>query len=172
MSNSNAQRICAFTGHRPAQILGKNNEDTHAFQTLRTTLEAAIRQAIAENFTIFRSGGAMGFDLWAAEAVLHLKAEHPHIQLHFILPCETQANDWPEEWRERYFDLLSQADAVAYIQAKYTGDCMFRRNRALVDGAQLVIAYYDDRETGGTAYTVRYAGKQGLLVRNLYSSPE
>lgn len=167
MTSNNAQRICAFTGYRSTRILGGNN-GICTVQTLKAALDTAIQHAITEGFTTFRSGGAMGFDLWAAEAVLRLKAKHPNIQLHFILPCETQANNWPEDWRERYFDLLSQAEAVTYVQAKYTSDCMFRRNRALIDGAQLVIAYYGGSETGGTAYTVRYAATKGILLRNMY----
>ncbi len=127
-----------------------------------------VRQATTEGCAVFRSGGAMGFDLWAAETVLHLKKEHPHIQLHFILPCETQAIDWPEDWRERYFGALAQADEVTYAQAKYTTDCMFRRNRALVDGAQLVITCYDGRPSGGTAFTVRYAAQKGVPVYNIF----
>jgi len=160
-------QICAFTGHRAKKVLGICNERSPAFLMVHCALEAAILQAAAEGYTIFRSGGAMGMDLWCAEIVLHLKAEYPQLQIHFILPCETQANDWPENWRERYFRALAEADKVTYIQARYTHDCMFRRNRFLVDGAQLVIAYYDGRPTGGTAYTVRYATKKGVPVRNI-----
>jgi len=161
-------KVCAFTGHRVEKSPGLCNEHFPAFPAPYCTLEAAILQAVAEGYTVFRSGGAMGMDLWCAEIVLHLKAEYPQLRMHFILPCETQANDWPESWRERYFCALAAADEVTYIQAQYTRDCMFRRNRSLVDGAHLVIAYYDGRPTGGTAYTVRYAEKKGVLVRNVY----
>lgn len=46
---------------------------------------------------------------------------------------------------------------------------MMRRNRALVDGAGLVIAYYNGEGKGGTAYTVRYAKKNRVAVLNLFS---
>lgn len=110
----------------------------------------------------------MGIDLWCAESVLRLAQEHPHIELHFILPCETQANRWPESWRERYFNLLSKANQVACLQTQYSSGCMMRRNRALVDGAGLVIAYHNGQDKGGTAYTVRYAEKSGILVKNIF----
>ena len=160
--------ICAFTGHRPSRIPGGDNETSPEFQRLRAAIEANIRQAIAEGYTVFRSGGAMGFDLWCAEAVLRIQKEHVHIQLHFILPCETQANDWPECWRERYFDALSKADEITYIQARFDKSCMFRRNRALIDGAHLAIACYNGQPSGGTAYTVAYAKKKDIPIRNLY----
>jgi len=160
--------ICAFTGHRPPRIPIGHNEKSPAFAALLATIDVSIRQAIAEGHTVFRSGGAMGFDLWCAEAVLRIQKEQPSIRLHFILPCETQANTWPECWRERYFDALTGADDTTYIQARYSADCMPRRNRALVQGAHLVIAYFDGMPTGGTAYTVSYAKKEGVSVRNLY----
>ena len=161
-------KICAFTGHRPSRIPGGHNEKGHDFRMLLAAIEAAVREAVAKGYTVFRSGGAKGFDLWCAETVLRMKKKHAHIQLHFILPCETQADTWPEHWRERYFDALASADEVFYVQAKYSGDCMLRRNRALVAGARLVIAYFDDKPPGGTAFTVQHAKKEGVPVRNLY----
>ena len=162
-------QTCAFTGHRAEKIPSIGGERATAIPMFYCALEATILRAVAEGYTVFRSGGAMGMDLLGAEIVLRLNAEYPQLQIHFILPCETQANYWPEHWRERYFHALAGADEVTYIQARYTRDCMFRRNRFLVDGAQLVIAYYDGRPTGGTAYTVRYARKKGVPVWNIHS---
>ena len=49
---------------------------------------------------------------------------------------------------------------------------MLRRNRALLEGAALVIACYNGQEKGGTAYTVRYARHRGVPVRNVLAFPE
>lgn len=65
-------KICAFTGHRPAKIPNGHNEQSPGFQSLHAAIETTIRQAISEGFSIFRSGGAMGFDLWCAKIVLAL----------------------------------------------------------------------------------------------------
>ena len=45
---------------------------------------------------------------------------------------------------------------------------MYMRNRALVDGSDVVIAYLKHGK-GGTAYTCRYAEKQGVRVINTYA---
>jgi len=164
----NGRKICAFTGHRPSRIPGSENENAPALRTLHASIDAALRQAVAEGYTVFRSGGAMGFDLWCAETILRIKKEQPSILLHFILPCETQANSWPECWRERYFNALADADEVTYIQTRFNKNCVFRRNRALIDGAHLVIACYDGSPVGGTAYTVQYAEKKLVPIRNIY----
>lgn len=41
------------------------------------------------------------------------------------------------------------------------------RNREIVTGAACLIACYDGRSSGGTAYTVGYARKQGIPVQVL-----
>jgi len=160
---------CAFTGPRPSNlpiICGKN---VNAPACLFAEIEGAIRQAVHEGFRIFVSGGAMGSDLWCAQKVMELKDEIPDLQLHFYLPCETQANEWTDDWRECYFDLLAASNNTVYIQHAYTKGCMSRRNRALVDASSRLIAIYDGvKIAGGTAYTVRYAEKSGVSVYSLW----
>lgn len=43
---------------------------------------------------------------------------------------------------------------------------MFKRNRHLVDNSSICIAYLTE-ETGGTAYTVKYANQKGVRVINI-----
>lgn len=44
--------------------------------------------------------------------------------------------------------------------------CMHRRNRHLVDNSGVCVCYLT-RNSGGTAYTVNYAKKQGVNVFNI-----
>ena len=46
--------------------------------------------------------------------------------------------------------------------------CMLRRNRAMVDAAELVITVYDGEPGGGTAATVRYAERRGKRLLRLW----
>lgn len=112
----------------------------------------------------------MGVDLWCAEKVFELKKTIPDIQPHFYLPCETQANKWPENWRDKYFNLLATSNNVTLIQYAYSSDCMFRRNRAMVDASSRLIAVHDrKRLTGGTAYTIKYAQMNGVAVFRVWT---
>ena len=74
-----------------------------------------------------------------------------------MLPCESQADRWSVEQRERYFNILAECDETVYISRHYTRDCMFRRNRWLIDHANFVLAVYNGSSKGGTAYTINYA---------------
>lgn len=106
---------------------------------------------------------AIGVDMYAAEIVLGLKASYPGITLESAIPCESQAAKWSEALRDRYFDIASKCDKETLIQTHYSPDCMDKRNRYMVDHADVLIAVWDGSPSG-TGKTVRYAHQQGKSV--------
>ena len=126
-------------------------------------LERILRNLIGDGIRYFGSGGARGFDLMAADAVLQLKKEFPHIRLIMVLPCREQTRGWRGEDLRHYERVLSQADKVVYVQEEYMPGCMQKRNRHLVDNSSVCVAYCT-KEYGGTAYTVRYALRQSVKI--------
>ena len=152
------QRTCCFTGHRSVP--------ESDYEMISYRLEMELRKLIGNGVTFYGAGGALGFDTIAAETVIRLREEFPHIKLILVLPCETQAFRWRQEDKDRYERIKGQADKAVLISREYTKDCMFRRNRHLVDGSSICLCYLT-KDTGGTAYTVKYAREQGLEVINL-----
>jgi uncharacterized phage-like protein YoqJ len=151
-------KTCCFTGHRkipPLAALG-----------LKRKLEKTLKEKIEQGYLYFGAGGALGFDTLAAQTVIKLRQSYPDIKLILVLPCENQDARWREQDRALYRDILQKADKVTYVQKDYTYDCMHKRNRRLVDCSSLCICYLTER-TGGTAYTVDYAHKNGIDVINL-----
>ena len=61
---------CCFTGHRPEKISATEEE-------VKAWLDKQIDQAIADGYTTFISGCAMGVDLWAAQIVQSRKKDNP-----------------------------------------------------------------------------------------------
>ena len=153
----NGENICCFTGHRSFSDDPKE---------IARILSVLLDNMIGSGYTVFRAGGALGFDMLAAESVLAKKENGRNIRLDLILPCHEQADRWNSESKARYRRILLGADSISYIADHYTPTCMHERNRALVDGASLCIAY-QKHEKGGTAYTCRYAEKKGVKVINL-----
>lgn len=151
-------QTCCFTGHRkiPQEL------ETE----LAKRLEATIEELIENGYRFFGAGGALGFDTMAAQTVIRLRGRYPQIRLILVLPCVTQADRWPERDQETYRGIMEQADKVVYVSQEYTRSCMFARNRHLVDCSSACICYLAE-STGGTAYTVDYARKNGLKVINL-----
>lgn len=151
-------KTCCFTGHRTLPTASR--------LALVARLDETVENLIAEGFTAFRAGGALGFDMLAALRVLHAREKHPEIKLHLILPCRDQAKNWREGEQILWQDIIDRADSVQFLFDTYRSGCMYARNRALVDGSDLCIAYVT-RRTGGTFYTCSYAEKRGVPVLNL-----
>ena len=150
--------VC-FTGHRtvPDKI----------YPQLYRALTDAIEQAIASGATHFRTGGAMGFDTMAALAVLSARQSHPNIALDLILPCPSQTRGWSEDDLHLYEQIKTQANSCRFVSTGYYKGVLQERNRALVTGADLCIAYLRNSHGGGTAYTAAFALKNGLELINL-----
>lgn len=108
----------------------------------------------------FYSGMALGVDTWCAEAVLKLKSQRQGIKLIAVIPCPDQDIRWQAAAKQRRRDILEQCDKQITISPKYTKDCMHKRDRALVDMCDLLLAVYDGT-AGGTKYTVDYAKIKG-----------
>ena len=152
-------KTCCFTGHRTIAPATR----THLTALLNRTLD----ELIADGFCEFRTGGARGFDTLAALCVLALRKKHPHVRLCLYLPCRDQTKDWPIGEHMIFESILKQADEVHYLSPTYQPGCMHARNRALVNGSDLCIAYLTANR-GGTLYTCSYALKQGVQLLNLY----
>lgn len=150
----------AFTGHREIRPEDKAG--------LWAKLNELLLQLVTERkYRYFGSGGARGFDLLAAKAVLELKRSYPNVRLIMVLPCLDQTKLWCESERREYSDILRQADGIKYThQGGYYDGCMQERNHHLVNHASLIIAYcYKPRS--GTAQTISYANAQQIQVINL-----
>lgn len=151
-------KVC-FTGHR------KIATDS---LTLKRRLREELCALIEKGADEFIAGGALGFDTIAAITVLGLKKEYPHIKLSLYIPCPEQDIKWNEDEKALYRDILKSADNVKCISDFYTDTCMRERNKAMVEEADVCIAYHDGRVRSGTAMTVNYAKKKGIEIINLY----
>ncbi|MBQ7383544.1 MAG: DUF1273 family protein [Clostridia bacterium] len=150
--------ICCFTGHRKIP-------DNHIMR-LPELLDAELERLIVGGVTVFRGGGALGFDTLAELKALEKRNKYGFIRLELILPCRDQTKGWSARNKEIFDYISKMADKVEYVTDTYTRTCMHERNRRLVSGSDFCVAYCDS-DTGGTAYTCNYAKKQGVEVINL-----
>ena len=118
--------ICCFSGHRDLSP----SEKKFAVAELRRT----VRALASEGYTVFRSGGALGFDTIAALVVLDLR-EELGIELEVYIPCRDQDKMWSKRDKEYYRYIVSSADRSYCLSEYYTSSCMHARNRRMVDGS-------------------------------------
>jgi uncharacterized phage-like protein YoqJ len=158
MNPNEGYSTCCFTGHR--------NLPWEKSDAIRYTVENLIYKLCENGCRKFISGGAIGFDTLAAEAVLKLKKVFPEVRLVMALPCRDQHIRWCKADRLRYEKLLSLADEVIYLTESYVTGCMHLRNKYMVDNSELCIAYFE-KKGGGTEYTINYAQEKGRKVVNI-----
>ena len=151
-------RIVCLTGHR-------HITPAHA-RVLPALLETKMGELIAKGTEEFRAGGAMGFDMLAALKVLEIRESIPALRLRLCLPCRDQTRAWDEYSHRAYQYILDRADAVSYVADNYTSTCMLERDRRLVEGSDLCLAYCTQNR-GGTFYTCTYALKRDVPLINL-----
>ena len=152
------ERTVCFTGHRkiPPEDL----------PMVSGKLRKTLIDCIEKGYCFFGAGGALGFDTLAAQTVLELKKDYPHIKLILVLPCRNQTRGWNEKDIAIYEAIKVKVDKVVYTSEHYFNGCMQKRNRHLVDYSSLCICYLKESK-GGTAYTVENAAKKGLQIINL-----
>ena len=157
-NNAKRELTVCFTGHRQIAY--------DAAMRIPSLLDEVLTELCERGATTFRAGGAIGFDTVAALKVLELKERYPHIRLELILPCRNQTEYWEETAVRTYQYILSRADSHLFLFDTYFDGCMLERDRRLVEGADVCVAYCN-RSRGGTAYTFTQALRAGLEVINL-----
>ena len=152
-------KICCFTGNREI----KGISPTESAKKLESVLIDLIEN---QEYTIFRAGGARGFDTLAALCVLKLKEKYPQIELHIYIPCKNQDKYFSVAEKKLYKLIIEHADKTFLLQENYSNAAMHARNRAMVDGSDVCVALMT-KLTGGTYSTVRYARQKQVPVINL-----
>ena len=154
------QKTCCFAGHR----------DFPVYKTSYIAAQTAnqIRSLIINNeVRFFGVGGALGYDTLAAKVLFQLrKNEFPHIKVILVYPFLGFTSHWTAHQRSDFERMLPQYDKVVCVSEKASREAYLARDRHLVDSSAYCITYCT-RGYGGTAYTVRYAQRQGLEVRNI-----
>ncbi|MBQ7923873.1 MAG: DUF1273 family protein [Clostridia bacterium] len=149
-------KSCAFTGHRE---LG--------FDFSSRLLKKKIKELVERGVEIFYCGMASGFDLLAGETVIKLKKKYPQLKLIACIPCVNQEKYYSLEDKERYVKLCKNAEESVILYQTYNKGCMLARDRYMADRAEVLLAYCK-KDTGGTAYTVKYFSKKYPLKEIIF----
>ena len=161
-------QICCCTGHRPQKFPWEYGEG-EAHKKYLVEMTRQIEKLIESGYTYFISGGAIGVDTDFAEAVLQSKKQHKNIMLEIAVPCRNQDLKWSKDDKKHYAEILRSADIVIILSEGYTSICMQKRNEYMVDKSDLVIAFWNGVESGGTWNTICYAKRKSkqLLINRL-----
>ncbi len=149
---------CCFTGHRDIPRSRYIETGERVKTEILRLYDIGVRRFIA--------GGALGFDMICSVVTHNLKLYKKDIFLTIALPCKNHDTGWSARDRAQLAALISRADEVIYVSESYGRECMFRRNRYMVDRSGYCISYCR-KNGGGSFYTVSYAKKRGLIITDI-----
>ena len=153
------ERTCCFTGHRDIP--------TDRLQMVMTGTEAKVRELISQGYRYFGVGGAIGYDTIVAEMLFRLRErEYPWIKIILVYPFDGFISRWSDSQQATYTRLLPLYNKRVCVCKSASREAYLARDRHLVDYSSACIAYCT-RQTGGTAYTIRYAAARGVPVFNV-----
>ena len=144
-------KTCALTGHRS---LPENFD--------RNALFDRLEELIVSGYDRFLCGMASGFDLSALHCLIRLKGKYA-LEIHACIPFSGQEKSFSPKDKTFYRQAIGWCSKTTVLFQEYRDGCYLARDRYMVDRADTVFAYCM-RDTGGTAYTVRYAEKKGIPV--------
>lgn len=149
--------VVAGTGHRP-----ENCEEEEIVR-----LKSRVKLQYTPGISVFITGMAAGFDLWAADEARLLGIE--------VWAAKPWTGHQPRgSDRDLYDRVLDHASRVVNVTdvKDYPGKWVYPvRNHWMVDNADVVMAYWDGTESGGTYECYTYAKKKNKKIANIYHSP-
>ena len=151
--------VC-FTGHRHLNNVDKEELSKRIMKEIERLYDMGARTFIA--------GGALGFDMLCETCVIAFRRLKGDVKLILALPCREQDKNWSEVEKLCLYNIKVMADKVIYVSESYSSDCMFKRNRYMVDNSDVLICFKDGRLKGGTYYTMKYALDNNKKIINLY----
>lgn len=168
----------ALTGHRPNK-LGGYSIDTPAYRRLQLDMEYYIEyQLITHDVVYCHSGLALGADTIWSKAILAMKKRYPeNVFFHAEIPMMSQKDAWFKKsdidfWLEQVKradkSTIYDKDFPTYDEAmrkRLAGKVLNQRNIGMIDHADVLLAVYDGKSSGGTKNAVTYAEKQGKTIQ-------
>ncbi len=171
------EKALCFTGHRPNKLGGYGGSRAKATQdAIFGCLVKVVERAASSGFDTFITGGALGVDQIAAEAVIYRRKHSARQGIKLIVgkPFPSQGSAWPKHAQEHLEKICEQADQVVNVSPDpYTREKMQIRNEWMVDRSHACCAVWH-RGVGGTANCVSYARKmwRPILIINPYTLGE
>lgn len=160
------ETVCAFSGHRPEKLPWGSDEEDPRCRALKLQMEQALRTLCEGGCHRYLCGMARGTDLYYLEILSRLRQEYP-LTIEAVIPCPSQSHRWDPAARRQYLRLLGLCDRMTVLEERYTDGCMLRRNRYMVEHADILMTVFDG-SPGGTARHGAICQEPGLRLITLW----
>ena len=160
---------CAIIGQHPMRFPWGFDEEDAKCRQMKPELAQCIMELRQRGVMEFQVACDPGVGLYAAEIVNALRESSLAVRLACILPHEEQATKWTPQLRERYFNMLANAelDCINFHEQPNAQLLAYQR---IIRQSTVVLAVYDPDLADGSAEdkAVAYALALGRPVMFLH----
>lgn len=119
------EKACCILGQRTEKLPWRYDEEQPECRAFKARLHDVMMELVRNGVTTFYTDMSDGVNMIAAEIVLQVKGEMPdeRVRLIGVLPYEEQAARWAVPLRERYFNIMAQADGEVLMSNRFTFTC-------------------------------------------------
>lgn len=177
-------KVCCFTGHRPDKLYGYDIYSKEYIKLATIIRNYIVKELIPKGYDTFITGGALGFDTVMFLVIKKLKKQYSNIKNIVAVPFKNQPIKWSSSDKERYYNMLREADSVVYIDeikigeeskrynvaaGVYCKEKMYDRNHYMVDISNFIIGAWNGSKSG-TKECLDYAKVK--KIKGIYIDPK
>ena len=162
------EAVCAVVSVPVEKLPYKFNEAEESVIMLKAKLSALLQQAAADVKLTVMTNGEFGVPLWCLEMAQASKGLGHSIKTAIVVPCDEQDTGWAEDWRDRYYKVIENADSAPALPLEYTDICETvedrydMADRYMIDNCDFVVAVtVGDEEPDAIEYA---KGKEKQIV--------
>ena len=156
-------KVCCIVGHQPANLpFGCSEKDIRCVR-LKESLETEIRKMIQNGTYHFMCPMNLGAELYAAEIIEQVQKDNPSVTITAVLPYETQAEDWAEPGRDRFFETVQHSTEEVFTSRRYDDTCIAKNLEYMLGFSDELVAVWNG-SPGNVEYAVREANRRGIPV--------
>ena len=160
------EAVCAVLSVPVDKLPYKYNEAEDLVIMLKAKLSALLQQAAADTMLTIMTNGEFGVPLWCLEMAQASKGLGHSIKTAIVVPCDEQDIGWAEEWRDRYYKIIGNADSTPALPLEYTDICSSTEDRYdmadryMIDNCDFVVAVTVGDEEPDAVQYAKDKGKQ------------
>ncbi|KXH87078.1 SLOG family protein [Sporosarcina sp. HYO08] len=147
-----------ITGYKQHE-LGIFDDKHPGIHYIKKAITARLIPLIEEGLEWVIISGQLGVETWAAEVVIDLQEQYPHLQYAVITPFLEQEKNWNELKKENYERLVSLADFYTSLTKRpYEAPWQFiEKDKFLLRNSDGLLIVYDNENEGSPKFMKKMA---------------
>jgi uncharacterized phage-like protein YoqJ len=142
-----------ITGYKQHE-LGVFDQKHPGVSVIKKAIQRKLITLLEDGLEWVILSGQLGVETWAAEVIMDLQMDYPQLRYAVITPFLDQEKNWNEMKKEKYEEILMNADYTATVTKKpYEGPWQFvAKNKFFIQNSDGLLIVFDEEKGGSPKY--------------------